>query len=202
MMTHPLAVCLGSFGSFFLVDYTDGCLFKARLHNPVELELLVDELAQPTGVTYMKSVVYVAEKSAVTYVDVGGVVKLKPSRMEKHQLVEELSKRGLLENGAKIDSSNEGASLLWMNENLRRTGKARNSEILIDGLSPLALVSDEKIEGLFVSQRNSSVTLKQAVKSNGLALEAKQRTFKCPWECLCDRPAHKQPNGRPLCCRF
>ena len=64
-----------------------------------------------------------------------------------------------------------------MNENLRRTGKARNSEILIDGLSPLALVSDEKIEGLFVSQPNSSVTLKQAVKSNGLALEAKQRTL-------------------------
>ena len=108
-MTHPLAVCLGSFGSFFLVDYTDGCLFKARLHNPVELELLVDELAQLTGVTYMKSVVHVAEKSAVTYVDVGGVVKLKPSRMEKkNQLVEELSKRGLLENGQKLTVQMKG----------------------------------------------------------------------------------------------
>ena len=36
----------------------------------------------------------------------------------------------------------------------------------------MALVSDGKIEGLFVSQRNSSVILKVAVKSNGLALEA------------------------------
>ena len=70
---HPQVVCLGSFGTFFFVDYTVGCLFKARLHNPVELELLVDELAKPTDVTYTKGVVYVAEESAGTYVDVGGV---------------------------------------------------------------------------------------------------------------------------------
>ena len=76
-------MCLGSFGTFFFVDYTDGSLFKARLHKPVELELLVDELAEPTGVTYMKIVVYLAEESAVTYVDVGGIVELKPSRMRK-----------------------------------------------------------------------------------------------------------------------
>ena len=98
VITHPLEVCLGLFGTFFFVDYTDGSLFKARLHNPVELELLVDELAEPTGVTYMKIVVYLAEESAVTYVDVGGIVELKPSRMRKPQLVEELSKRWVLEN--------------------------------------------------------------------------------------------------------
>lgn len=69
--THSLAVCLGSFGAFFFVDYTDGCLFKARLDNPVELELLVDELAKRTGVTYTKGVVYGAEESAVTFVDAG-----------------------------------------------------------------------------------------------------------------------------------
>ena len=34
----------------------------------------------------------------------------------------------------------------------------------------MAFVSDEKMEGLFVSQQNSSVILKVAVKSNGLAL--------------------------------
>ena len=66
----------------------------------------------------------------------------------------------------------KGRLSLWMNENVRSTGKARASEILIDGLSPMALVSDEKMEGLFVSQRNSTVILKVAVKSNGLALEA------------------------------
>ena len=64
----------------------------------------------------------------------------------------------------------KGCLSLWMNENVRSTGKARASEILIDGLSPMAFVSDEKMEGLFVSQQNSSVILKVAVKSNGLAL--------------------------------
>ena len=64
-----------------------------------------------------------------------------------------------------------------MNENVRSTGKARASEILIDGLSPMALVSDEKMEGLFVSQRNSTVILKVAVKSNGLALEPQTEDF-------------------------
>lgn len=78
-ITHPLAVCLGSFGTLFFVDYTVGCLFKAKMHNPVELERVVDGIVKPTGVTYMKGVVYVAEESAVTYVDVGGVVKLKSS---------------------------------------------------------------------------------------------------------------------------
>ena len=64
-----------------------------------------------------------------------------------------------------------------MNENVRSTGKARASEILIDGLSPMALVSDEKMEGLFVSQRNSTVILKVVVKSNGIALEPQTEDF-------------------------
>ena len=71
----------------------------------------------------------------------------------------------------------KGRLSLWMNENVRSTGKARASEILIDGLSPMALVSDEKMEGLFASQRNSSVILKVAVESNGLALEAQTEDF-------------------------
>ena len=44
--THPLAVCLGSFGTLCFIDYTVGCLFKARLHNPVELEGVTDGLAK------------------------------------------------------------------------------------------------------------------------------------------------------------
>ena len=71
----------------------------------------------------------------------------------------------------------KGRLSLRMNENVRSTGKARASEILIDGLSPMALVSDEKMEGLFVSQRNCSVIFKVAVKSNGLALEAQTEDF-------------------------
>ena len=68
--------------------------------------------------------------------------------------MEKLSKRGLLENGEKLTVSQmKGRLSLRMNENVKSTGKARASEILIDGLSPMALVSDEKMEGLFVSQR-------------------------------------------------
>ena len=86
--------------------------------------------------------------------------------------------RGLLENGEKLTVAQmKGCLSLWMNENVRSTGKARASEILIDGLAPMALVSDEKIEVLFVSQQNSSVILKGAVKSNGLALEAPTEDF-------------------------
>ena len=76
-----------------------------------------------------------------------------------------------MENGEKLTVAQvKGCLSLWMNENVRSTGKARASEILIDGLSPMAFVSDEKMEDLFVSQQNSSVILKVAVKSNGLAL--------------------------------
>ena len=71
----------------------------------------------------------------------------------------------------------KGCLSLWMNENVRSTGKARASEMLIDGLSPMALVSDEKMEGLFVSQQNSSVILKVAVKSNGCSPLSTNRGF-------------------------
>ena len=39
------------------------------MHNSVEIECVVDGLVKETAVTYMKSVVNVAEESAVTYVD-------------------------------------------------------------------------------------------------------------------------------------
>ena len=41
------------------------------------------DMRNQQGVRYIKGVVYVAEESAVTCVDVGGVVRLKPSRMRK-----------------------------------------------------------------------------------------------------------------------
>ena len=89
----------------------------------------------------------------------------------------------------------KGRLSLWMNENVRSTRKARASEILIDGLSPMALVSDEKIEGLFVSQRNSRVILKVAVKYNGLALETQTEDFvSLPWSACV--------TGGPLCGRL
>ena len=110
--THPLAVCLGSFGTFFFVDYTDGYLFKARLDNPVELELLVDELAKRTGVTYTKGVVYVAEESAVKFVDAGGV-EAETKWYAKTQIGGGAKQERVIGEWGKIDScSNEGTSFL------------------------------------------------------------------------------------------
>ena len=110
--THPLAVCLGSFGAFFFVDYTDGCLFKARLDNPVELELLVDELAKRTGVTYTKGVVYVAEECAVTFVDAGGV-EAETKWYAKTPICGGAKQERVIGEWEKIDScSNEGTSFL------------------------------------------------------------------------------------------
>lgn len=192
-------MCLGSFDTFFFVDCTDGCLFKARLHNPVELELLVDELAKPTGVTYTKGVVNVAEESAGTYVDVGGVeaeTKKTPigGEAKQERVIGEWEKKLTV-------SQMKGRLSLWMNENVRSIGKARASEILIDGLSPMPLVSDEKMEGLFVSQSKCDF------ESGGQIQRSSPRSTnrglcKSPWECLCDRTGHKQPNGGPLCGRF
>ena len=100
------------------------------------------------------------------------------STTKKTQCVRRVVERGLLENGEKLTVAQmKGCPSLWMNENARSSGKARVSEVLIDGLSLMALVSDEKIEGLFVSQKNSSVILKVAVKSNGLAVEAPTEDF-------------------------
>ena len=49
-----------------------------------------------------------------------------------------------MEKGEKLTVAQmKGYLSLWMNENVRSIGKARASEILIDGLSPMALVSDE-----------------------------------------------------------
>ena len=95
----------------------------------------------------------------------------------------------------------KGRRSLWMNENVRSTGKARASEILIDGLSPMALVSDEKMEGLFVSQRKGDFESGGQIQQSS-PRSTNRRLCKSPWECLCDRIGHKQPNGGPLCGRF
>ena len=82
------------------------------MHNPVELELLVDELAKPTGVTYTKGVVYVAEDSAVTYVDVGGV-EAETKSHTKTSIGGRTKQERVIREWGKIDScSNEGASFL------------------------------------------------------------------------------------------
>lgn len=39
-LEHTISVCLGSFGSLYLVDFTAGSVVKARLHNPVDIQVL------------------------------------------------------------------------------------------------------------------------------------------------------------------
>ena len=88
-----------------------------------------------------------------------------------------------------------------MNENVKSTGKARASEILIVGLSPMALVSDEKVKVLFVSQRKCDFESGDQIQRSS-PRSTNRELCKSPWECLFDRPGHKQPNGGPLCGRF
>lgn len=69
---------------------------KARLHNPVDIQVLSRSMESPTSVLYKKGVVFVAEENAVLYLDVGNVVRLNPKVLRKPQLESELQKRGLL----------------------------------------------------------------------------------------------------------
>ena len=95
-LEHPISVCLGSFGSLYLVDFTAGSVVKARLHNPVDIQVLSHSMESPTSVLYKKGVVFVAEENAVLYLDVGNVVRLNLKVLRKPQLESELQKRGLL----------------------------------------------------------------------------------------------------------
>lgn len=69
---------------------------KARLHNPVDIQVLSHSMESPRSVLYKKGVVLVAEENTTWYLDVGNVVRLNPKVLQKPQLKSELQKRGLL----------------------------------------------------------------------------------------------------------
>ena len=53
VLQHPISVCAGNFGSLYTADYTFGILFKVKLHNPADVQVLAKDVANPTKVAYL-----------------------------------------------------------------------------------------------------------------------------------------------------
>ena len=178
VLVHPISVCTGSFGLLFVVDFTSGQLLKARLHNPVEVQILSSSVTNPTCVIYKKGVLFVAEENALLYMDVGNVVRLNPKAMRKQQLESEFQKRGLLEKNEKATVADMKSRLSrWVNENIPQTTREGGLQPLLDDVSPLALSSNEDRSVIFVSQRNSATILKVSVTCTGACLQGNVEPF-------------------------
>ena len=135
-MEHPISVSTGGFGSMFLADFTAATLVKARLHNPVDVQVLSRTVTRPTCVHYKKGVVFVAEETAVLYLDVGNVVRLNPKVLRKAQLESELQKRKLIGGGDKLTVAEMRSKLtLWLKSNTPQTKRDDGLQPLLDGIS-------------------------------------------------------------------
>ena len=68
-----------------------------KLHNPADVQVLAKDVANPTCIIYKSGVIFVAEESCLSYLDVGNVVALNPKALKKPRLQTELLKRQLLQ---------------------------------------------------------------------------------------------------------
>ena len=194
VLEHPISVSTGGFGSMFLADFTAATLVKARLHNPVDVQVLSRTVTRPTCVHYKKGVVFVAEETAVLYLDVGNVVRLNPKVLRKAQLESELQKRKLIGGGDKLTVAEMRSKLtLWLKSNTPQTKRDDGLQPLLDGISPLALTSNEERSILFVSQRDSSTILKVLVTCNGACLTGNADLFvTLPGRACCTGLAYRE----------
>jgi len=71
VLQHPISVCAGNFGSLYTADYTLGILYKVKLHNPADVQVLAKDVASPTCIIYKSGVIFVTEESCLSYLDVG-----------------------------------------------------------------------------------------------------------------------------------
>ena len=78
-----------------------GILFKVNLHNLADVQILGNNICDPTHVTYKAGVTYVAENGWLWYLDFRNVVTLNPIALKKSHLQTELLKRQLLQPGEK-----------------------------------------------------------------------------------------------------
>lgn len=162
ILEHPI------FGALYLVDFTAGTLVKARRHNPVDVQVLSRGVERRTCVLYKKGVVS----------DVGNVVKLNPKVLRKAQLKYELQKRELHGCAEKPKVSEMRSTLAcWLKTNTLQTTRDDGLQSLLDGISPLALTSNEERSILFLSQRDSSTLLKVSVTSTGACLRGNVEPF-------------------------
>lgn len=178
VLVHPISVCCGAFGLLYVVDYTLGSLFKVRLHNPADVELLAKDILHPTCVIYESGVIFVAEEDSLSYLDVGKVVQLNPKALKKPRLQEELCKRGLLGRDDRV-SVTEMRSMLsnWIKENPPASQKSNGLISLLEGVSALAFCANEDRSILYVSQRNNPTILKVTVTCTGTVLKADVEPF-------------------------
>ena len=65
VLEHPI--------SLYTAYYMLGILFKVKLHNPAYVQFSAKDIANPTCVSYKSGVIFVAEKSCLSYLDVGNV---------------------------------------------------------------------------------------------------------------------------------
>ena len=160
------------------MDYTLGYLFKVRLHNPADVELLAKDILHPTCVIYESGVIFVAEEDSLSYLDVGKVVQLNPKALKKPRLQEELCKRGLLGRDDRV-SVTEMRSMLsnWIKENPPASQKSNGLISLLEGVSALAFCANEDRSILYVSQRNNPTILKVTVTCTGTVLKADVEPF-------------------------
>lgn len=139
-LEHPISLCLGSFGSLYLVDFTAGSIVKARLYNPVDVQVLSRSMESPTSVLSKKGVVLVVEEKAILYLDVGNVVRLNLKVLWKPQLESELQQRGLIGPGERKPVAEMRSTLIrWLKANVPQTTRDNGFQSLLDGIRPLAL---------------------------------------------------------------
>ena len=124
---------------------------------------MAKDLSSPKCVIYKSShgVVFVAEKSCLSYLDVGNVVTLNPKAMKKTRLHKEILNRHLLQPGERATVAQMRQLLSeWIEENSPDTSRENGLKILIDEISPLALAADDDRDMIYVSQRDSIEILK------------------------------------------
>ena len=187
MLEHPISVCAGNFGLLYTADYTLGILFKVKLHNPADVQILAKDISNPTSVIYKAGVIYVAEKGCLSYLDVGNVVTLNPKALKKPRLQTELLKRQLLQPGEKVTVFQMRQRLSeWIKQNAPDMSRENGLKTLVDGISPLALTADEDGDLLYVSQRDSATILKVTLTFTGAQLKGHvERFIKMPRKACC-----------------
>ena len=194
VLEHPISVCAGNFGLLYTADYTLGILFKVKLHNPADVQILAKDISNPTSIIYKAGVIYVAEKGCLSYLDVGNVVTLNPKALKKPRLQTELLKRQLLQPGEKATVFQMRQRLSeWIKQNAPDMSRENGLKTLVDGISPLALTADEDGDLLYVSQRDSATILKVTLTFTGAQLKGHvERFIKMPRKACCTGLAYSK----------
>ena len=85
---QPIAVCPGPQRSFLIIDYDfNSCtakLLTARLHQLIDVSVKKENLKDARDLCYSEGIVFIAERgaSAISFVDLSGCVKIKPSLLK------------------------------------------------------------------------------------------------------------------------